>query len=166
MKMNSDYANKAIKNLQAEVDSLLKADQRNRTYSHAPNETPVIPEYNFAETQKRLRDLRKKIATLRHAVNRFNVKTKLQGFDMTVDEGLGYMSTLNGEKKRLYSMTIIPEVDRIREYGSKEPDLVHRNFAIEEAKAAYSEVCDELMRIQQAINIANLTKEFEVDIEL
>ncbi len=163
MKMNSDYANKTIKNLQAEIDSLLQAEAVNRTYSYGVSEKPVIPEYSFADTQERLGVLRRRIAVLRHAINRFNITTRVQDFDMTVDEALGYMSMLNAEKKRLYAMLQIPEQARERAYGSREADFVCRNFDIGEVQAEYDRVSDELMRIQQSINIANLTIPFEVE---
>lgn len=164
MEMNSDYANKTIKNLQAEIDSLLQTESLNRTYSYGVSEQPEIPEYNFTDTQARLGILRKKIALLRHAINRFNVTTKVQDFDMTVDEALGYMSMLNTEKKRLYDMLRIPEKARERTYGSREADFVCRNFDVAQVQEEYDRVSEELLRIQQAINIANLTVNFEVDI--
>lgn len=166
MRMNSDTANKIIKNLQSEAEMLLQAERRDCTYSHTPSESPIIPVYDFGATQAKLGELRGKIAALRHAVNRFNVETKVDGFDLTVDEALGYMSRLNEEKRRLQNLTSIPEVTRTRGLGSKEPDLVHRNFNADEVQAAYKETCNQLMLIQQAINVANLTKEFEVNIEL
>lgn len=166
MKLNSDTANKLIKNLQSEIETLLQAESRDCTYSHTPSESPIIPKYSFAATQDRLEELRGKVAALRHAVNRFNVETRVNGFDLTVDEALGYMSRLNEEKRRLYRLTQIPEVTRTRGYGSKEPDLIHRNFNSDEIQAAYKATCDQLMRIQQAINVANLTVEFDVDIDL
>lgn len=168
MKMNSDYANKTIKNLQAEVDSLLQAESLNKTYSYGVSEygvseQPVIPAYSFAETQERLGALRRRIATLRHAINRFNINTKVQDFDMTVDEALGYMSMLNAEKKRLYDLLQIPEKIRERTYGSRGADFVCRNFDAAQVQAEYDRVSEELLRIQQAINIANLTVPFEVE---
>lgn len=166
MKLNSDTANKIIKNLQSEIDMLLQAERRDCTYSHTPSESPIIPKYSFSDTQSKLGALRDKIAALRHAVNRFNVETKVDGFDLTVDEALGYMSRLNEEKRRLHNLTSIPEVTRTRGLGGKEPDIVHRNFDAGEVQAAYKATCGELMLIQQAINVANLTKEFEVNIEL
>ncbi len=166
MKINSDFANKIIKNLQAEVNSLLQAETRNRTYSHSVSEKPVLPEYDFVSTQNKLKELHNKIATIRHAINKFNIETVLDGYDMTVDEGLGYMSVLHNDKSRLYEMIQIPEIERSRPYGSKEADIIHRNFNLDEVQSEYKRVCDELMKIQQAINIANLTKEFEVDVEL
>ena len=166
MKLNSDTANKLIKNLQSEIETLLQAESRDCTYSHSPSESPIIPKYSFADTQAKLEELRGKVAALRHAVNRFNIETKVPGFDITVDEALGHMSRLNEDKRRLSSLASIPEITRSREYGSKEPDLVHRNFSNEEVQAAYKETCDQLMRIQQAINVANLTIEFDVDVIL
>jgi len=162
--MNSDFANKTIKNLRAEEATLLQAESRDQTYSYAASEQPQIPPYSFPETQRRLSEIRGKIAAIRHAVNKFNINTKLDGYDMTVDEALGRMSLLHEEKNRLYRMLQIPEKTRSREYGSKEADYICRNFDIAEVQAAYDSVCEELMKLQQAINIANLTVESEVGI--
>ena len=89
MKFSSDTANKTIKNLQAEIDTLLSAEERDKTYSYGVSEEPVKPTYSFAETQKQLKELRDKVAVLRHAVNKFNISTTLEGFGFTVDEALG-----------------------------------------------------------------------------
>lgn len=163
MKMNSDYANKTIKNLQAEIDSLLQNEELGKTYSYGISEKPVIPDYSFSATQEKLEVLRTKIAILRHAINVFNITTKVCDFDITVDEALGRMSMLNAEKKRLYALLQIPEQRRQREYGSREADIICRNFNVAEVQEEYNKVIDELMKLQQAINIANLTVEFDVE---
>ncbi|HEZ7986085.1 MAG TPA: hypothetical protein RWO09_04030 [Ruminococcus sp.] len=163
MKMNSDYANKTIKNLQAEIDSLLQNEEIGKKYSYGVSEKPVVPEYSFSATQQKLEILRTKIAVLRHAINVFNITTKICDFNITVDEALGRMSMLNNEKKRLYALLQIPEQTRHREYGSREADIICRNFDIAEVQEEYNKVTDELMKIQQAINIANLTVEFDVE---
>lgn len=166
MKMNSDYANKILKDLQQNVDSVLFDESVSKTYSYALNETPVIPEYSFTQTQKTLSLLRHQIAVLKHAINKFNVETKLQGYDMTMDEALGQMSRLHNEKKRLNALLQIPEKTRERGFRGMEADYVCRNFDIEDVKKEYANVKDELIRLQQAINLANLTEEFDVDIDL
>lgn len=163
MKMNSDYANKTISNLQSEISSILQAEENGKTYSYGVSENPVVPDYSFSDTQRKLNELRGKIAALRHAINVFNVTTKIRDFDITVDEALGRMSMLYNDKKRLYAMLQIPEQNRVRAYGSREADIVNRNFNIEEVQAEYNRVSDELLRIQQAINVANLTIDFDVD---
>lgn len=164
MKMNSDYANKLCKKLTEEEKSILSYESTARTYSHSPSEKPTIPAYSFQETEAKLREVRGKIAKLKHAINRFNTSTVLEGYGITIDQALCQMSVMHGDKKRLAEMCQIPEVARNREYGSKEPDITHRNFAIDEVQARYDELCENLMKLQQAINIANLTVEFDVDI--
>lgn len=166
MKMNSDYANKTIRNLQAEVDTILQAESRDKTYSYAVSEKSQIPHYDFIETQEKLGELRSKIAVIRHAINKFNIEAHLVDSPLTVDEALGRMSLLHVEKKRLYVLLQVPEKTREHVYGSKEADYVCRNFNIDDVQKEYDRVCDELMQLQQAINIANLTIEFDVDVAL
>ena len=164
MKMNSDYANKMCKKLLEEEKNILHEESVSRTYSHAPSEKPTIPQYSFRDTEERLRIVRGKIAVLKHAINTFNASTTLPEYGITVDQALNQMSSMHSDKKRLAEMCQIPEVERNREYGSKEADIRHRNFNIEEVQAKYDQLCEELMQLQQAINIANLTIKFEVDI--
>lgn len=166
MRMNSDYANKMLKDVQLTLDSVLEEENRNKTYSYTTSEKPVIPAYDFLETQKKLTVLRKKIAVLKHAINRFNAETKLKGYDITMDEALGRMSMLHYEKKRLNALLSIPETQRERMFRGTDADYICRNFNIEDVKNEYAIVKDELIRLQQAINLANLTEEFEVDIDL
>ena len=164
MKLNSDTANKLIKNYNAEIAALLEAESKNSTYSYSVNETPTIPAYSFRETQEKIHDFQKKIAKLRHAVSVFNSGTALPEYDCTLDEAIGEMSRMNAEKKRLYDLLQIPEKQRSRSYGSREADITCRNFDVAEVREAYDKITADLMAIQQAINIANLTETFEVDL--
>lgn len=164
MKVNSDYANKMCKKLIEEEKNILHEEAVSRTYSHAPSEKPTVPQYSFQNTEERLRDVRGKIAALKHAINDFNVKTVLPEYGITVDQALHRMSVMHGDKNRLSEMCKIPETERVREFGSKDPDIRHRNFDIKDVQEKYDKLCEELMRLQQAINVANLTVTFEVDI--
>ena len=164
MKLNSDTANKMIKNCNAEIAALLEAESANSTYSYSASETPVIPAYSFRETQEKIHEYQRKIAKLRHAVSVFNSGMALSEYGFTLDEAIGEMSRMNAEKKRLYDLLQIPEKQRSRSYGSREADITCRNFDIAEVREAYDKVTADLMEIQQAINIANLTETFEVDL--
>lgn len=164
MKMNSDYANKLCKKLVEEEKSILSYESTARTYSHTPSEKPTIPAYSFQETETKLREVRGKIAGLKRAINKFNTSEILENYGITIDQALFQMSVMHGDKARLAEMLQIPEVARSREYGSKEPDITHRNFSVDEVQTHYDELCEDLMKLQQAINIANLTIEFDVDI--
>jgi len=164
MKLNSDTANKLIKNCDAEIAALLDAESKNSTYSYSVGEEPVVPAYSFSETQARIHDYQRQIAKLRHAVAVFNSGTFLPDYGCTLVEAIGRMSRLNAEKNRLYALLQIPEKQRSRSYGSREADITCRNFDAAEVRAAYDKVSQDLMEIQQAINIANLTETFEVDL--
>ena len=164
MKLNSDTANKLIKNCEAEISALLEAESKNSTYSYSVGEEPVIPAYSFRETQEKIHAFQDKIAKLRHAVAVFNSGKILPEYGCTLDEAIGRMSRMNAEKKRLYELLQIPEKQRSRSYGSREADIACRNFDADEVRAAYDKVTQDLMEIQQAINIANLTETFEADL--
>ena len=164
MKLNSDTANKLIKNCEAEISALLEAESKNSTYSYSVGEEPVIPAYSFRETQEKIHAFQDKIAKLRHAVAVFNSGKVLPEYGCTLDEAIGRMSRMNAEKKRLYELLQIPEKQRSRSYGSREADITCRNFDADEVRAAYDKVTQDLMEIQQAINIANLTETFEADL--
>ncbi|MBQ6986778.1 MAG: hypothetical protein IJQ25_07310 [Oscillibacter sp.] len=164
MKLNSDTANKLIKNCEAEIAALLDAESKNSTYSYSVGEEPVVPAYSFSETQARIHDYQRRIAKLRHAVAVFNSGTFLPDYGCTLDEAIGRMSRLNAEKNRLYALLQIPEKQRSRSYGSREADITCRNFDAAEVRAAYDKAAQDLMAIQQAINLANLTETFEVEL--
>jgi len=164
MKLNSDTANKLIKNCDAEIAALLDAESKNSTYSYSVGEEPVVPAYSFSDTQEKIHGYQNQIAKLRHAVALFNSGKFLPEYGCTLDEAIGRMSRMNAEKNRLYALLQIPEKQRSRTYGSREADITCRNFDAAEVRAAYDKVSQDLMEIQQAINIANLTETFEVDL--
>lgn len=164
-KLNSDTANKMIKNLKAQEAAIIAAEERDKTYSFAPDEKPRVPKYSFEETQAKLQELRGKISALRHAINRHNVETHLPDLgNITVDEALSRMHDLNEDKKRLFALLGVPEETRCRSYGSREPDIVCRNFNVDLVQKEYDRTCEELLMVQQAINMSNMTDTFEVDL--
>ncbi len=164
MKINSDTANKLIKNYKAEIEALLLRESQDATYSYAVGEEPIIPEYSFVKIQNEIHALEEKTLRLSHAVAVFNTTTVLPEYSCTLDEAIGRMSRLNEEKKRLYALLQIPEKKRERAYGSADADITCRNFEQSEVRAAYDRTTKELMELQQAINIANLTQTFEVEL--
>lgn len=166
MKVNSDTAHKILKNTQSEVERILGTERENRTYAHSPNEEPIRVNYSFEETQTELEALNGKIGRIKHAIGLFNQTTEIEveGEKMTIDEALSQMKWLNSRKKDLDSMLAIPEVQRQNTYGNKLPDIVHRNFDAKAVQATYERISNKLIATQQAINIANLTVMFEIEL--
>lgn len=164
MLMNCDTANKMVKQLQSDKMAIETGEVQNSAYSYLNGETPEKPEYDFAETQKILRQYDDKIVKLKHAINVFNCTTQLDGLDMTIDAALVRMAMLSGEKSKLNNMRTSQKKSRITTMRGVS-EFTELNYAIEDAQARYEEVSRELLTIQQALNMANLTKTFEVDIE-
>lgn len=164
MVMNCDSANKLVKQLQADKAAIQTKEIQNTSYSYLNGETPEKPEYDFAETQATLRQYDDKIIKLKHAINVFNCTTQLDGLDMTIDAALVRMAMLSAEKTKLQTMRTAPKKNRMTTMRGVS-EFTELNYAIEDAQARYDEVSKELLAIQQALNIANLTKTFEIDID-
>lgn len=164
MLMNCDSANKMVKQLQADKLALQAKEAQDSSYSYLNGETPEKPEYDFAATQETLRQYDDKIIKLKHAINVFNCTTQLEGLDMTIDAALVRMAMLSNEKNKLNSMRTAQKKSRITTLRGVS-EFTELNYAVEDAQARYEEISKELLAIQQALNIANLTKTFEVDID-
>lgn len=165
--LNSDTANKLAKNNAAEIKRLELMEENSLTYSHTPGETPIVPDYDFLEVQRQLSRLNKKQAILRGAIARFNMNTEITvGEDtIAIDQALAEIKYLTNRKSKLNDMLQVPETSRISGFQRKEPEIVHRNFNKENVQKTYDETTDRLLALQQAVNIANLTETFEVDLD-
>lgn len=164
MLVNSDTANKIAKNIDLVISRLQKKETDGLTYTCLQDEIPLIPDYSFADTQKKLRELTLERAHIRHCIAMFNMTTPVEvsGQTMMVDEALARMEFLIRRKKKLDEMLALPEVQRTMPYGSKTPEFTRRNFDPDEVQAAYDAASSELIALQQAVNIANLTITFEI----
>lgn len=107
--------------------------------------------------------LNDKIAKLRHGINVFNTTTKLEGFDFTVDESLVRMAMLTEKKNRLSRMKGVRELTRSGGYRA-EPEFTKRNYDAALVENEYRKTSDELVRLQMALDKANMSIEFDVDI--
>lgn len=75
----SASANKRIRSLKEQLDSLLSAERENSTTSYCEGETPIKKEYSFLSTQVDIRQINDQIARLRHAINCFNTTAQAPG---------------------------------------------------------------------------------------
>ncbi len=170
MRYTSSEANKLLKKLNSDYRSLAMLENESMTYLAATGEDPekVRPAYDYGGTKEKLAALAKKIRTVKHAINRFNVNTEVPGAGMTVDELLVYMPMLSERIRVLDSMrSCLPRV-RERTYGSGTNttiDYRYVNFDIERAAADYEAASDELAGLQTALDLLNNTEKFEIDLE-
>lgn len=168
MTLTCDTANKMIRQWNNEIDELQEAEKLRCTFTTtAARKEEDRPPYNFSFTQKTIDDLNLKIIKVRHAVNLFNVSEVLP-CGLTIDQALVRLAHLNGQKLKLNEMSRILEAGRPNSgpYGKAcgPDDYRFRNFNDTDALILKDDITAEILRIQQELNIANVTKTFEVDI--
>lgn len=167
MKFTGNTALKAITILNDEKTKILSDENSNMTYSYFEGETPVIPEYNFVETVKKINQIDSDVRALKHAVKKFNLESKGPITGLTADEILIELPQMTMLKSKLSSMRNVPDKKRLRSLsGGNGSEYQIRNYNIEDVEAEYRRASLRLMNLQEDMNRINLTGEFEVDIDL
>jgi hypothetical protein len=168
--VTSAIAAKRLRKLNDERDALLTMGQKSRTFTAAIQEDveSVRPAYDYTATQEMLTELEGKIRRLKHAINCFNCTHVLPEFDMTIDQMLVYLPQLTARMNKLDQMRSKLPRERVKESfnrGSNIIDYDYANYDIAQAKADYDIVADKLARAQNALDLANTTVLFEIDLE-
>lgn len=165
--LTSDKANKMIKKLQDDLQAVLSIESEVCVYSIGVNDInpQEAPDYDFIATQDKIAFYRQNIGIIKHALNVFNTTTKLPGFgNMTIDQALVEMAFLNKEKFKLNKMRVQQEKIRSSNDYGKDPVYVVRNYNKDEAEARYEIICSSIERLQESLNVINVTGTFEVDL--
>lgn len=163
MRLNSDAANKLVKQLTKAQSALLHQESQVNTYSFLQGEEPFKPDYDFSATQAKLDQISEAIVALKHAINLFNTTTKLPGLDITVDMALVELPILSANAGRLEAMSRVLEKTRSTNMVAKAAEYTCRNYSAEEAAASGAAARKRLVAIQQGLNTVNMTETFEVD---
>ena len=169
MKYTSSEANKYLRKLNSDLQTLISAETQSRTFLAATGEDieSVRPAYDYAKTQQDIQALCVKIRRLKHAINVFNTTTVVDGFDMTIDEMLVYMPQLTERVRVLDTMrSTLPKL-RERTYGSGTNatiDYRYTNYDHDSVEKDYEKMFSLLSRAQNALDLINNTKTFEVDL--
>ncbi len=163
MRLNSDTANKLVKQLTKARGALLHQESQVDTYSYLQGEDPFKPDYDFATTQAKLGQIGEAIVALKHAINVFNTTTQLPGLGITVDMALVELPILSANVNKLEAMYRILEKTRSTNVAAKTAEYTCRNYSAEEAAAACAASRERLVAIQQGLNTVNMTETFEVD---
>ena len=167
MKLTSAAANKLIKKLEAEKDFYLKNEQNSRYYVAAVDETPVIPDYDFTRNSDEIDLIDQKTLKLKHAVNLSNATAQIDvgGKILSVDQILVRMAQLNRRLTELDEMRKQLPKSRVESMGLRgsKPEYTYLNYDLDEVKARYETVSDEITRLQLALDRHNQTFEFEVE---
>ena len=159
MKLTLAEASKKLKELNNEIQTLNAIEIQSREFLCAMGEDveSVRPEYDFKETQSKLDILKTQVRELKHKINIANINTKVDGYDMTIDEILVYIPQLSAQENKLNSMR--GKVKKTRETGynkwSNFVDYRYINYDLSEVNKEYNKVFIELSKAQMALDKTN-----------
>lgn len=164
----SAEAAKLLRSLKDEEELILAKEREGYTFEAAlgENTDDVRPDYSFNETCEALYEVRRKIITIKHAVNVFNSTTKIFG-DTTIDMALIMLPQLSSRKRMLSGMLMLPDKKRNKVYGNGSANVIdytYANFSAAEVKEEYERVSKKIDDLQLALDKANTTITMEIDI--
>ena len=168
MRCTSAEAAKMIRQLREEISIILQKESGSMVFLASVGEDPeqLRPAYNYEETQEQIMQIRRKIRRIKHALNQFNV-SQMVG-DMTIDEVLVYLPQLQEQREKLSRM--IGRQPKQRAFSqtsgfgklSSVIDYEYANYDIAQAEADYRRVCEEIGKIQAALDVVNSTVMMEI----
>lgn len=163
--VTSAAANKILRSLEDEKQYMLSMEESSSTYIETEGVNPIVPQYDYAETERKLEEIDQKVMRIKHAINVFNCATVLPGLGITIDQGLVKMAQLNNRKKVLDSM-------RKRNPKARKEDLYSSNkfveyecvnYEIEDIKETYDAISQRITDLQMEIDLCNQTMRFEIE---
>jgi uncharacterized protein YjcR len=169
MKFTSAEANKLLKKLHEEKEMLNAEENKTSVFVAATveNVEDVRPAYSLDEMNEKINAVDQKIIKVKHAINMFNTKTKVDGFDMTIDEMLVFIPQLTAKKEKLRKMSErLPMQRKAAVYGNKSNfiEYEYTNYNTEVALEMFKKVSDTLSEAQFALDKVNTTRTMEIDI--
>lgn len=166
MLYTSSEAAKLLRKLNEEKLSFENYEKQSSVFNASVNENAesVRPAYSYRDTQRKIDEINRKIRTVKHAINKFNLENEVPGFGMTIDQMLVYLPQLSAKKNKLMTMQnrLPKQREPIRFTGIIE--YSYANYDVDEVRRDYSEVSDELSRAQTALDVLNNSVRFEIDI--
>ena len=167
MLVTSKEANKILNKLESDHNDLIKKEEEVRTFLSSVGEDleSCRPEYDYESVQKELETIENKIIKLKHQINMFNISTKVDGFDKTIDEMLVYIPQLSRRHRKLGIMSSTRA--KFREAINMRSTIIdyrYVNYDVNKALEDYNAVDAELTRAQIALDTANLNNKFEIEL--
>lgn len=167
-KMTSAQAAKELKRLNELHDALLEQEKKSAVFTAAIQEDIELarPAYDYTSVQIELKTIEKQIMKLKHSISAFNLSYVIPNFDITIDQMLVYIPQLTARKKKLEKMTARLPKERLIGgfHASNFIEYTYCNYEVNAVKHDLDETARELSAAQMALDLANTTVEFEVDI--
>lgn len=168
MKYTCAEAAKMLRKLNEELKVLRAKELKGYRFTAAVDEDleSARPVYDYEKTQEEQRRIEAKIRYIKHAINCFNIRTMVPGFDMSIDEMLVYIPQLSERKRKLSDMASFLPKERVSNgyQATKIIEYTYTNYEIQKAADDLAEVTDELARAQTALDVVNNQEQMDIEI--
>lgn len=170
MKYTSAEAAKLLRKLNEEKDALELEEQRSYVFTASLEEDAetLRPEYDYRQMQEKIDRLDEQIRRVKHAINCFNIRQTVPGFDMSIDQILIYIPQLSRKKQKLSMMKnrLPKQRERADGFGRSSSiiDYSYANYDIQTVKEDYEKAAEELAKVQTALDLINNTETMEIDL--
>lgn len=167
-KMTSAQAAKELKRLNELHDALLEQEKKSAVFTAAIQEDIELarPTYDYSSVQSELQKIEGQIMKLKHSISSFNLTYVIPEFNITIDQMLIYLPQLTARKKKLEKMAGRLPKERLSSgfHTSNFIEYMYCNYDVNEVKSDLAKTAQELSAAQTALDLANTTVEFDVDI--
>ena len=162
MRVTSKEAKKILTTLEDKKAKIFTDEYQTSTYKAAVGEDPkeLRPDYDFVKTQKEIEEIDAEIMRIKHLINLFNANTQFDN-GLTIDQVLIKLPQLAIRKNRLDMMRKRSWKERVGITGNV-IDYQYTAYNPEEVSKAYDEVCNEINKLQLALDKVNSTVTFEI----
>lgn len=157
-----DYANKLVKRLQDQHNSMIQYDRSANSYSYYVSETPEIPEYSFRDTQDKFEAIENMIIDIKHKIREVNMSKNIQS-GITADEAILKLAFLTRKRDRVQHMANQLPRRQIVTGGSNGSQVVVCNYDVAEAKDEYNKICKEILQLQDELNTFNALNQIRIE---
>ncbi len=165
MKICATQIMKIIKNLEKRKEEVILFERRNDVETFLSDEKRIPTKYNYNKVKSEIATLDTKTRKLKTILAKTNIETMLEDFDMSVSEGLIYLSQLSESLNRLKTQVTRDELNRVTPYGSKRDIVEYQslNYDLSKAKKDYDKLVHEINNLQMSIDRCNLNNYIEVE---
>lgn len=165
MKICATKIMKIIKNLEKRKEEVILFERRNDVETFLSDEKRIPTKYNYNKVKSEISSLDTKTRKLKTILAKANIETMLEDFDMSVSEGLIYLSQLSESLNRLKTQVTRDELTRVTPYGSKRDIVEYHslNYDLAKAKKDYDKLVQEINNLQMSIDRCNLNNYIEVE---
>ncbi len=161
MKVCNAEAMKRIKELEEEKEKLVYVEENRCTVSYKEGEAKVVGTYNYERTREQIAEIESEIRRIRFAIAKANCEVKIDGFDITIAEGLVLLAQLRAEHQRLARLASRAQLTR-RLTMNGILEFTECLYSVEKAEEEQKELGRTISKLQVSIDRANLTNEIEI----